>query len=494
MRNILYTCFNRDNKVYIDYLRLFEEEAESYSKSYRVDDILKDTEKKYFDYLIDSFESSGKTPSKELFEMIYPETSDAFDDSTIIPLDDMRVYIYNLIDFRVKKYISERFNILSDRAREYGITPELTDEFNRLSSLSNRNKVKDIDLYIDSKQEYNNMKLRPKGMKTGIKAIDDRIGGMSPGTLTVIAGFTSQYKTTFAVNIAHLNAYHYGFNIVYISLETPKQDMNWNFLSLHSYNTKFTKFNFVGHDKMRHCRMTKEEEDFIFNEVEPDLHGTYVDSDGNSHDRGKIIILDESDFNTFSFGEISSVLERIDTELGGKLDAVIVDYAQLCKFSGSGITYDANAMVNSYIAYFRRLSQNFRHETTENGEDKVRQLSLILLSQINRTSYQKASRNEGRYDLTCLADANELERGAFRVITTYTTEEMKEKKSAQVQILKNRTGQTMYEPATVYADGEMYLFCDEDANSEFTFGNIDASSLSDVFSGLDDNDLSLLGI
>ena len=45
--------------------------------------------------------------------------------------------------------------------------------------------------------------------------------------------------------------------------------------------------------------------------------------------RGKVIILDESDFKTFSFGEISSVIEKVDDKLGGKLDCVIVDYIQL---------------------------------------------------------------------------------------------------------------------------------------------------------------------
>ena len=93
---------------------------------------------------------------------------------------------------------------------------------------------------------------------------------MSPGTVTTIAGFTSQYKTTFSLNVAHLNAYELGYNICYLSLETPKEDINWNLLSCHSYSTKFQRYNFVSHAKMRWGTMTADEEDFIFNEVEPD--------------------------------------------------------------------------------------------------------------------------------------------------------------------------------------------------------------------------------
>ena len=69
----------------------------------------------------------------------------------------------------------------------------------------------------------------------------------------------------------------------------------------------------------------------------------------------------------FSFGEISSVIEKVDDKLGGKLDCVIVDYIQLCKFSGQGVTYDANSQINSYVTFFRRLAQNFKKEIKEDG-------------------------------------------------------------------------------------------------------------------------------
>ena len=309
---------------------------------------------------------------------------------------------------------------------------------------------------------------------------------MSPGTVTTIAGFTSQYKTTMSLNIAHLNAYELGYNICYLSLETPKEDINWNLLSCHSYSTKFQRYNFVSHAKMRWGTMTADEEDFIFNEVEPDLKNDYIDDEGNTRKRGKVIILDESDFKTFSFGEISSVIEKVDDKLGGKLDCVIVDYIQLCKFSGQGVTYDANSQINSYVTFFRRLAQNFKKEIKEDGTEEVRQLTMILLAQINRSSWQKASRNDGRYDITCLADANELERGSARVFTTYTSEDLKARKSAQVQILKNRAGQTMYDPVTVYADGEAYVFMSEDGMNS-SFGGDGLASVESAFASMDDS-------
>lgn len=769
MRNIIYSSFSKDDPYYIDYLKLFEEEADNYKKNYKIDSVLSDVERKFLDYIISSFESSGETPSKDLFIKVFSDEiplEHEFDSAVEIGINDFRVYIFNLIDRRVNKYISERLDVLNQKVKDTGITDEIAQEFTKLTSLSNRNKAKDIEIEINSREEYNLKKERPVGLITGIPEIDDKIGGMSPGTVSTIAGFTSQYKcvsenervytnrglltmkeiyhigvhsdlmvqsefgfsklvavhdegvkksyiiyiggipvetspvhrfrvltdnglewveaqnlkcgdrivqslkqsthdgligdklyweykakviaitkesfdsdlftksvecwkffiselfrhigyvikggntfmyflnvdkayavshllsalgistvyvnnklfikgsvslqrfinvvgvdtynhvsdsfylstrheeglgieefvainkddmseflgaelvwntvtdieesecymydltvegsptyclngyvthnTTMALNVAHLNAYELGYNVCYLSLETPKEDINWNLLSCHSYDSKFSKYNFVGHDKMRRGTMTSEEEDFIFNEVEPDLKNDYVDDEGYSRKRGKVVILDESDFKTFSFGEISAAIEKVDDKLGGKLDCVIVDYIQLCKFSGQGVTYDANSQINSYVTFFRRLAQNFKKEIKEDGTEDVRQLTMILLAQINRSSWQKASRNDGRYDITCLADANELERGSARVFTTYTSEDLKARKSAQVQILKNRAGQTMYDPVTVYADGESYVFMSED-NMNGSFSADGLASVESAFANMDDD-------
>lgn len=489
MRNIIYSSFSKDDPYYIDYLKLFEEEADNYKKNYKIDSVLSDVERKFLDYIISSFESSGETPSKDLFIKVFNDEfslEHEFDNAVEIGINDFRVYIFNLIDRRVNKYISERLDVLNQKVKDTGITDEIAQEFTKLTSLSNRNKAKDIEIEINSKEEYNLKKERPVGLITGIPEIDDKIGGMSPGTVSTIAGFTSQYKTTMALNVAHLNAYELGYNVCYLSLETPKEDINWNLLSCHSYDSKFSKYNFVGHDKMRRGTMTSEEEDFIFNEVEPDLKNDYIDDEGYTRKRGKVVILDESDFKTFSFGEISAAIEKVDDKLGGKLDCVIVDYIQLCKFSGHGVTYDANSQINSYVTFFRRLAQNFKKEIKEDGTEDVRQLTMILLAQINRSSWQKASRNDGRYDITCLADANELERGSARVFTTYTSEDLKARKSAQVQILKNRAGQTMYDPVIVYADGESYVFMSED-NMNGSFSADGLASVESAFASMDDD-------
>ena len=197
MRNIIYSSFSKDDPYYIDYLKLFEEEADNYKKNYKIDSVLSDVERRFLDYIISSFESSGETPSKDLFIKVFNDEfslEHEFDNAVEIGINDFRVYIFNLIDRRVNKYISERLDVLNQKVKDTGITDEIAQEFTKLTSLSNRNKAKDIEIEINSREEYNLKKERPVGLITGIPEIDDKIGGMSPGTVSTIAGFTSQYK------------------------------------------------------------------------------------------------------------------------------------------------------------------------------------------------------------------------------------------------------------------------------------------------------------
>ena len=72
---------------------------------------------------------------------------------------------------------------------------------------------------------------------------------------------------------------------------------------------------------------------------------------------------------------------------------------------------------------------------------------------------------------------------------------MKARGSAQVQILKNRSGQTMYEPANISVIPEAYTVTDEDIifnNYPYVDGQ---ASMEAIFSSLDnDNSLNTFGL
>ena len=115
---------------------------------------------------------------------------------------------------------------------------------------------------------------------------------MSYGTVNTVMAFTGQFKSLWVTNMAYHNSYNLGYNVCLISLEVSKRDVFWNLLSRHSYNERFTKYGYIPHEDIRKAVLSKEKEDYLFGEVEKDL---------KENSKGKLIVLDETDFSDMSF-------------------------------------------------------------------------------------------------------------------------------------------------------------------------------------------------
>ena len=464
----------------------------------------------YLEYMQSSFTNAGQFPSENLFNLQFPNATIKdikinFSLVQTIPVEDFRVHIANLIRQKLNEISGGFLYTMVGHVSKNGIDDTVQEYVLEIKRRTDRGKDVNVVLRQNARDNYNERLQSPLGMSTGIAKLDNLIGGMDKGTVSVIAGFTSHMKTLFAMNIAYQNSYNHGYNIAYFSLETPKDMMYDQLLCRHSYELKFPTYEFIPHDRVRKTELSQGEADYLFDVVEADLHAPYhaIDQQGKPvydendnpvmNDRGLITFFDLSDFDTFSFDEITNMLEALDDKLNGELDAIIVDYVQLCKyFEGGSHLGDDNRIINAYAAYFRKLSQGFR-----SGKNKKKMI-VVLLSQINRTSWAKAAKrnkndgSEGHYDLTCLADANELERGAARVITTYTSENMKIVKEAQVQLLKNRYGATMTDPEKVFAKPEAYVYGEESGNLGQGFsGYMPQNSLMGALTVLDDDNITI---
>lgn len=470
MESVFKSLLNKSSEDYLSYIDYFLDVERKV--------LISSQEEQAFKFLKESFENSGTTPTEEYFLQKFDMMKVPFKAAKELSLTDLKVHVANLVHRRLNQEASKNLMKIATEVAQSGFTYEHLDLIRSYANLTEDTAVVDTTKSSDSFREfYNQKKKQPTGLQTFIKDIDTKIGGMSPGSLTTLAGYTSHGKTTLAANIAYNNAKKLNYNICYLSLEVPKEDMMYNFLSRHSFEPKFTQFAYVPHEKMRFCTMSDEEEKFIMEDVLNDFMTT----------GGKIHILDETDFKTMSFGEIREKLQAVDDmmleETGYPLDAVFVDHAQLLKFNSSGKRVSSeSAMINEYISFFRKLSIDFRRD----AEGNSRKLAILLLSQINRDGWKRAVKNNGQYNLNALAEANELERGSQIIMTIFTDEQLKMANEAKIQLLKNRNGVTMTESASLFADFRAYVIGDDMQGFQDTMSMDDLESVFDSGTSLAD--------
>lgn len=276
-----------------------------------------------------------------------------------------------------------------------------------------------------------------------------------------------------------------GKNVLYLSLEVTKENVYYNLLSRHSFNSKFKKH--IEHLDLKQKKLKDDEFDYLEKEIYPDFQNS----------SGKVYIVDETELEAYSFFSLESKFREIEKlsieETGHGIDLLVVDHAQLLKFDASmkGIGNETN-VVNAYVSFFRQNILNW----IKSG----RQISGLILSQSSREGWKEAVRSEGRYRLTALAEANELERASSVVLSVFSSDSLKQVKSAKVQILKNRDGQAWSEPMEVFVDPAYYVFGTVDggaeSNSNFNFTNLnslfnmDNDSLENITSLTEEANLS----
>ena len=308
---IMKSCFGSKEQDIKDNLDFLLSEHRKY-KSKKMPLLLGDEVIPQLKFLQISFDNSGEFPSEKLFLTRFPELMRTlFLSTTIIAAEDFRVYIANFIKERLNQQIALQIDRLKPHIRNVGISDSVQSVWEELKSMSGATKTPNITLRQNSRDNYNERLSKPLGMQTGIKRIDELIFGMNEGSVNVIAGFTSHYKTLFAMNIAYLNSYHYGYNIAYLSLETPKDQMYDQLLTRHSYDMKFPQYEYIPSCKIRSCLLSSMEQDYLFDVIEPDLYTDYINADGNTGKRGLVTFFDLSDFDTFHLMKLLTHLKHL---------------------------------------------------------------------------------------------------------------------------------------------------------------------------------------
>ena len=434
-----------------------------------------------FQFLKQGYDDLHQFQTEDIFLRKFPEYRltlkdlEPLNDNSVKEKDSLDYYKREFILKHQKNAISKKLLLMANTIQQTGLTPDMVESLR--NDIIEAKEEEDVLKMPDARDIYAmNKELCNKGIKTYIPEIDQLIGTINPGTISVIAGYTAHGKTTWAVNMAYKGARD-GKNVVYISLEVTLSDLLFELISLHSTDmslgTPPLRF-----DDMRRGKLTDAQKE-VYDKVVEDFNQKVLPN---------IHILTEGTFKQFSYGEVRDILYRIDSEK--PIDVLFVDHANLLKFYVQGKFNSSCDAGNEFVSFFRKMAVCFKKDS----DGKGRPLTVILLAQCNRSGWVRAANMgkkekdpnlEGMYDNTALAEINELERAASYIFFTYTSDSMKLSKEARVTFTKNRFGQTHETPISIDFNPEFYQYGDQWGQSGSSVNNYSSVSSFDSFMDID---------
>lgn len=289
--------------------------------------------------------------------------------------------------------------------------------------------------------EYQERRRNPNssfGQWTGIKQLDESLGGARDGELWVHAAFAGHLKTTFALNWAYNQAIFFHWDVLYFSLEMPYRQVRRWIVAMHSFHEKFRDSRIalglqlpggvdVGLDykRIRDAHEMSEAEDrFLRENVVPDLKNP-----ANGYGEIHVEVADPSKPDITVEG-LRSRAETIYQK--SPFSMMFVDHASLL---GARNKYaNTTDRLNEAMRDLKQTAINFR---------RGKGLPVVALFQINREGLKEAQKRKEKgqlptYDLHNLAYANEAERSADVVTASYLDKELANRGRALFTNLKSR--------------------------------------------------------
>lgn len=260
------------------------------------------------------------------------------------------------------------------------------------------------------------------GYASGLDPIDRVCRGIKPGEMWIHAGSVGEMKTSFAMNWAYKQAFIFGHNVFYYSLEMPYNQIRRMFAVMHSANPKFVKQNYpmlsygairdgLNSDGTPLSAETIEYYDFLLKDID------------TNPDYGRLHI--EVPTERVSIHEMKHKMEVYHQQT--PINMVIIDHLLLVKPRKQ--TSNIYADLNTVMRDAKMLAMHF------NGGERIPVLGLL---QINRKGKEEADKNDGRYKTQALADANEAERSADVISYTYLNDSLRQANQVLIGCLKNR--------------------------------------------------------
>lgn len=257
------------------------------------------------------------------------------------------------------------------------------------------------------------------GAISGIREIDEACRGAKKGELWIHAGFPGELKTMLACNWGYNLVTRFKKNVVYVSFEMTREQIRRSIYVRHSANARFAMQGFAPLDygRVRDGELTREEKDFYYNYVIPDFESnpTYTTFEVVTPDREWTML------------DVKHAVEQLHREF--EVGFVILDHGQWIEARKGRKSKDYVIELNSVITDAKRMALNFDYNTG---------VPVLMLFQINRNGKAEADKNDGVYKMSALTYANNAEKTADVITTTYLNDELRRSHATKVTNLKNR--------------------------------------------------------
>lgn len=263
------------------------------------------------------------------------------------------------------------------------------------------------------------------GKFTGLNNIDKICHGIKRGELWVHAAFVGELKTTFATTWCYNLCTRYRSNAFYASLEMKYEHLRRLIYAIHSTHRRFESKGYkpLDYRRLRDGELTPEEEKFL----------QYVIEDFTTNkEYGNFDVWSPDDDVTIDDIRMEAELQHKQSEIG----LLVVDHALLVEPRKKKRSKDFTVEVNSVVRDCKKMALHFNH-----GEG----VPTLLLFQINRQGKDEADKSDGVYKIKALSYANEAERSADVVTTSYLNDNHRQAKTTKFSCLKNRDN-PMFEP------------------------------------------------
>lgn len=449
--DVLFNLFSCDKAFIKDYLDALNNNNVSGDK------ILYPKEETALSVFDTIYRETGEVPTLDLFMSYYPD----YEMDSTFETKDLLGVIRLFIKQRKNENAANKLANISNRVRLSGVTSEISDEVTDIlqQDVSETKYENILDKILDNYDRS----VDNSGIKTGIGPIDEAIGGLKAGQVSVVSGFTGMGKSICSVSIMH-SAMEQGYNVCYISLELSKDHLTYNLISRHSLCNKFSKK--IEHRALKSKTLSRTERDYVETDILPDIKAM----------PGKCYILDEQDIEAYNYFAFDNKLREIDnlciSETGKGIDLIIVDHVQMLAFSNQGSNLSENTVINRWCNYFRSQCLDFLKSK--------RQIHVILVAQINRQGYLKAVKHQGMYDMTALKEANELETCASVILGIFSDPSLITSNQAKVGVLKNRDGERSSDAYQVSANFPYQLIGGDGPTVSSVMASADIDSFNDM--------------